>query len=45
VENDPASAAARHDPQLKIFAQVTITLKKNPVVFLEHPPYPDYQKK
>jgi tricorn protease len=46
VENDPASVAAGHDPQLERAIQVTIeALKKNPVVFPDHPPYPDYQKK
>jgi len=46
VENDPASVAAGHDPQLERAVQVTIeALKKNPVVFPDHPPYPDYQKK
>jgi tricorn protease len=46
VENDPASVAAGHDPQLEKAVQVTLdALKKNPVVLPDHPPYPDYQKK
>jgi tricorn protease len=46
VENDPASVAAGHDPQLEKAVQVTMeALKKNPVVIPEHPAYPDYQKK
>ena len=46
VENDPASVAAGHDPQLEKAVQVTLeALKKNPVVLPDHPPYPNYQKK
>jgi tricorn protease len=46
VENDPASVAAGHDPQLEKAVQVTMeALKKNPVVFPEHPAYPNYHKK
>lgn len=46
VENDPASVAAGHDPQLERAVQVTLeALKKNPVVIPDHPPYPNYQKK
>ena len=46
VENDPASVAAGHDPQLEKAVQVTMeALKKNPVVLPDHPPYPNYHKK
>jgi tricorn protease len=46
VENDPASVAAGHDPQLERAVQVTLdALKKNPVVIPDHPPYPNYQQK
>lgn len=46
VENDPASVAAGHDPQLEKAVQVTLdALKKNPVVIPDHPAYPNYQKK
>jgi tricorn protease len=46
VENDPASVAAGHDAQLEKAVEVTLeALKKNPVVILEHPAYPDYQKR
>jgi tricorn protease len=46
VENDPASVAAGHDPQLERAVQITLeALKKNPVVIPDHPPYPNYQKK
>jgi tricorn protease len=46
VENDPASVAAGHDPQLERAVQVTLeALKKNPVVIPDHPPYPNYHKK
>jgi len=46
VENDPASVAAGHDPQLEKAVQVTLEgLKKNPVVIPDHPPYPNYHKK
>jgi tricorn protease len=46
VENDPASVAAGHDPQLERAVQVTLeALKAHPVVIPGHPPYPDYQKK
>jgi tricorn protease len=43
VENDPASVAAGHDPQLEKAVQVTMEmLKKNPVVLPDHPAYPNY---
>jgi len=43
VENDPASVAAGHDPQLERAVQITLeALKKNPVVIPDHPPYPNY---
>jgi tricorn protease len=43
VENDPASVAAGHDPQLERAVQVTLeALKKRPVVIPPHPPYPNY---
>jgi tricorn protease len=46
VENDPASVAAGHDPQLERAVQVTLeALKKNPVVLPDHPPYPNYHQK
>ena len=46
VENDPASVAAGHDPQLEKAVEVTLeALKKNPVVLPDHPPYPNYHKK
>jgi tricorn protease len=46
VENDPASVAAGHDPQLEKAVQVTLdALKKNPVVLPDHPPYPNYHQK
>jgi tricorn protease len=46
VENEPASVAAGHDPQLERAVQVTLeNLKKNSVTIPDHPPYPDYQKK
>jgi tricorn protease len=46
VENDPASVASGHDPQLERAVQVTLeALKAHPVVIPAHPPYPDYQKK
>jgi tricorn protease len=46
VENDPASVAAGHDPQLERAVQLTLeALKKNPVTIPDHPPYPNYQKK
>jgi tricorn protease len=46
VENDPASVAAGHDPQLEKAVQVTLeALKKNPVVIPDHPPYPNFHKK
>jgi tricorn protease len=45
VENDPASVAAGHDPQLERAIQVTLdALKKHPVVIPAHPPYPNYHK-
>ena len=46
VENDPASVAAGHDPQLEKAVQVTLdALKKNPVVIPDHPAYPNYHQK
>ena len=46
VENDPASVAAGHDPQLEKAVQVTLdALKTHPVVIPDHPPYPNYHKK
>ena len=46
VENDPASVAAGHDPQLEKAVQVTLEeLKKHPVVIPDHPPYPNYHPK
>ena len=46
VENDPASVAAGHDPQLEKAVQVTLeALKKNPAVLPNRPPFPDYHKK
>ena len=46
VENDPASVAAGHDPQLERAVQVTLeNLKKHPVVLPDHPPYPNYHQK
>ncbi|MHB8608995.1 MAG: S41 family peptidase [Candidatus Acidiferrales bacterium] len=46
VENDPASVAAGHDPQLERAVQVTLeALKAHPVVIPEHPPYPNYHQK
>lgn len=45
VENDPASVAAGHDPQLEKAVQLTLeALRKNPVVIPDHPPYPNYHK-
>jgi tricorn protease len=45
VENDPASVASGHDPQLEKAVELTLeALKKNPVVMPDHPPYPNYQK-
>ena len=45
VENDPASVAAGHDPQLERAVQVTLeALKAHPVVIPGPPPYPSYQK-
>jgi tricorn protease len=44
VENDPASVAAGHDPQLERAVQVTLeALKAHPVVIPGPPPYPSYQ--
>ncbi|HEY2545858.1 MAG TPA: PDZ domain-containing protein [Candidatus Acidoferrum sp.] len=44
VENDPASVAAGHDPQLERAVQVTLeALKAHPVVIPGPPPYPNYQ--
>jgi tricorn protease len=46
VENDPASVAAGHDPQLEKAVAITLeALKKNPVVVPDPPPYPNYHKK
>ena len=46
VENDPASVAAGHDPQLEKAVQVTLdALQKNPVVIPDHPAYPNYHAK
>jgi tricorn protease len=46
VENDPASVAGGHDPQLEKAVQVTLdALQKNPVVIPDHPPYPNYHGK
>lgn len=46
VENDPASVAAGHDPQLEKAVQVTLdALKKAPVVIPDHPAYPNYHQK
>jgi len=46
VENDPASVAAGHDPQLEKAVAVTLeALAKNPVVIPGPPPYPNYHKK
>jgi tricorn protease len=46
VENDPASVAAGHDPQLEKAVQITLeALKTHPVVIPGPPPYPSYQKK
>jgi tricorn protease len=46
VENDPASVASGHDPQLEKAVQVTLeALKKNPVVIPDHPSYPNYHQK
>jgi len=46
VENDPASVAAGHDPQLEKAVQVTLdALKKNPVSVPDHPAYPNYHAK
>jgi len=43
VENDPASVASGHDPQLEKAVQITLdALKKNPVVIPDHPSYPNY---
>ena len=45
VENDPASVAAGHDPQLERAVQVTLeALKAHPVVIPGPPPYPSYPK-
>jgi len=45
VENDPASVAAGHDPQLEKAVQVTMeALKKGTVVPPDHPPYPNYHQ-
>ena len=45
VENDPASVAAGHDPQLERAVQVTLeALKEHPVTIPAHPPYPNYHK-
>ena len=45
VENDPASVASGHDPQLEKAVEVTLeALKAHPVVIPEHPPYPNYHQ-
>ena len=45
VENDPASVASGHDPQLERAVEVTMeALKKGTVVPPVHPPYPDYHQ-
>ncbi len=45
VENDPASVAAGHDPQLEKAIEVTMeALKKGTVTIPEHPAYPNYHK-
>jgi tricorn protease len=45
VENDPASVAAGHDPQLEKAVEVTMQeLKEHPVVIPKHPPYPNYHQ-
>ena len=46
VENDPASVASGHDPQLERAVQVTLeALKEHPVVIPKHPPFPNYHQK
>ncbi len=46
VENDSASVAAGHDPQLEQAVQVTLeALKKYPVTIPGPPDYPNYHKK
>jgi tricorn protease len=46
VENDPASVAQGHDPQLERAVQVTLeNLKEHPVVIPPPPPYPNYHQK
>ncbi|HUI73405.1 MAG TPA: PDZ domain-containing protein [Candidatus Acidoferrum sp.] len=45
VENDPASVATGHDPQLEKAVQVTLEeLKKHPVVIPGPPAYPNYHQ-
>jgi len=45
VENDPASVAAGHDPQLEKAVQVTLeAMKKNAVTIPDPPPYPNYHQ-
>jgi tricorn protease len=45
VENDPASVATGHDASRERAVQKTLdALKKNPVVFPDLPPYPNYHK-
>jgi tricorn protease len=46
VENDPASVAQGHDPQLERAVQVTLeNLKEHPVTIPPPPPYPNYHQK
>jgi tricorn protease len=46
VENDPASVAKGHDPQLERAVQVTLdALKAHPVRIPPPPPYPNYHQK
>jgi tricorn protease len=46
VENDPASVAQGHDPQLERAVQVTLeNLKEHPVVIPPPPPFPNYHPK
>src|SRR5262249_54965607 len=46
VENDPASVAQGHDPQLEKAIEVTLqALKEHPVVIPPPPPFPNYHPK
>jgi tricorn protease len=46
VENDPASVAQGHDPQLEKAVEVTLqALKEHPVVTPPPPPFPNYHPK